>query len=123
MITQEIIEYLSNPDKEVFIEAELHPRRRNSFEKEYQDFTGLSVPTVSNISPYYVWGEETNKWGLELRLYFMSDENILEELENICVNNSRHGYEKYDKRINNNDFIYDLFKNGFILGLQDYSRF
>lgn len=113
------LNYLRDPIREVLIEAEMPVSSQNRFENIYTLSTGGSpLPARTDCAPYYVWELGANKWGVELRLYFISDSDIPKALEELCVNNSRHGYDKYDKRINNNEFIYNLFENGFVLGEQ-----
>lgn len=118
-----ILNYLSDSDREILIEAEMHPRVRNNFVNEYQQKTNnYPLPTRSDTLPYLVLPQDSNKYGLELRAYFVSDGNIPPELDSILLDNNRPGYEKFDKRFNNNEVIYFLFENGFILGKQDYTR-
>ena len=114
----QIIAYLRDPARRTFIEAELPESRRDAFAAEYLRRTGQMVPRVADHSPYYVFPPGTNKWGLELRLYFVSNENIPADLEAQCVENSRPGYDEYDRRLNKNDIILELFSNGFVLGTQ-----
>ncbi|MBW7842661.1 MAG: hypothetical protein LC124_13555 [Ignavibacteriales bacterium] len=117
------VTYLSNPGRNTLIEAELPNSSQIRFENLYANLTNNHpLPAMITEAPYYVWTPGTNKWGVELRLYFISDRNIPEALEELSVNNSRHGYEQYDKRINNNDFIYDLFTRGFVIGEQITGR-
>ena len=113
-----ICAYLENINRRVLIEVELANNSRNNFETKYNTLTNGQPLPNKNEDPYYIWQDGANKWGIELRLYFISDENIPNQLENLCVNNNRHGYEKYDKRINNNNLIYSLFEKGFALGTQ-----
>jgi hypothetical protein len=117
------VNYLSVPDRNTLIEAELPNSSQARFENLYTNLTNNHpLPAIVTEAPYYVWAPGTNKWGVELRLYFISDDNLPEALEELCVNNNRHGYEQYDKRINNNDFIYDLFTRGFVIGEQIAGR-
>lgn len=116
---QESLDYLVNRRGQVWVEVEMRHVDKNRFDTRYTDSTGLDVPLVTDSFPYYVWpadADPNSKWGIELRLYFVSDNNLPEPLHIITKNNSRHGYEQYDKRINNNDFIFALFENGFHLG-------
>ena len=111
--------YLNSRRNNVWIEVEMRHKDKNRFDSQYTQFTGLSVPANYSTYPYYVWSpnaDPNSKWGIELRLYYVSDDDTPQELLNISKNNSRHGYEKYDKRVNNNEFIWKLFQNGFKLG-------
>ena len=113
------LNYLKSIQSNVWIEVEMRHKDKNRFDTKYMQLTGLNVPANASTYPYYVWSpnaDPNSKWGIELRLYYISDENTPQELLNISKNNSRHGYEKFDKRINNNEFIWKLFQNGFRLG-------
>jgi len=103
----------------IWIEVEMRFVDKNRFDTRYQSLTGQTVPANSATYPYYVWSpnaDPNDKWGIELRVYFVSDNSIPVSLSNIAKNNSRNGYERYDKRINNNELMWQLFDNGFILG-------
>jgi len=100
----------------IWIEAEMPDGSRNSFSTKYQNLTGVPVPTDSSKHPYYVWAEGANKWGVELRVYFSSDDSLPDCLRNIVTSNGRGGYEQYDMRVNKNEIIWELFSNGFVLG-------
>ncbi len=111
--------YLTSIKNNVWIEVEMRHKDKNRFDNKYTRHTGAPVPSSSTTYPYYVWApnaDPNSKWGIELRLYYVSDNNTPQELLSISKNNSRYGYEKYDKRINNNSFIWKLFQNGFKLG-------
>lgn len=119
----EAVIYLRDPNRQTLIEVELPLSSQIRFENLYSNLTGnYPLPANTSEAPYYIWGVGANKWGVELRLYFISDENLPIALASLCVNNTRHGYEQFDKRINNNDFIYDLFSRGYILNTQIPSR-
>lgn len=116
---QQCLAYLNARKNTVWIEVEMRHKDKDRFDTKYNSLTGLSVPTNSSILPYYVWSANAapnDKWGIELRIYFVSDNNLPIPLQALAKNNSRHGYEHYDKRINNNSFIWQLFQNGYQLG-------
>jgi hypothetical protein len=100
----------------IWIEAEMPHSAKRGFDSRYETVTGESVPDDSSTYPYYVWAEGANKWGVELRVYFNPDDSIPSFLSELMTDNSRSGYEQYDNRINNNDLIWALFENGFVLG-------
>lgn len=103
----------------VWIEAEMRHKDKVRFDAKYHNLTGLNVPAFSNTLPYYVWAanaDVNNKWGIELRLYYISDANTPQALLSRSKNNSRHGYLQYDKRVNYNKLIWAMFQNGFQLG-------
>ncbi len=94
----EAVVYLSESIRQTLIEVELPLSSQVRFENIYANLTNnypLPVNTVE--APYYVWDVGTNKWGVELRLYFISDANLPVALSLLCVNNSRPGYQQYDK--------------------------
>jgi hypothetical protein len=116
---QQCLAYLNARKDSVWIEVEMRHKDKVRFDTKYTLLTGLSVPSNSSILPYYVWSanaEPDDKWGIELRIYFVSDNNLPLPLQALAKNNSRHGYKHYDKRINNNSFIWQLFQNGYQLG-------
>lgn len=103
----------------IVIEAEMRHQDRNRFDTKYTLLTGLAVPAISNTLPYYVWApnaDPNSKWGIELRIYFVSDNTAPAALMGRAKNNSRHGYNHFDKRVNYNKLIWELFANGFTLG-------
>lgn len=116
---QTCLTYLNGIKNSVWIEVEMRHKDKVRFDTRYTGSTGLAVPANSDTFPYYVWSpnaDPNDKWGIELRLYFTSNGNLPAPLQTLARNNSRHGYENYDKRINNNAFIWRLFQNGFRLG-------
>lgn len=109
----EILGYLASPTRNVKLDIETHPRKRESIESKYLELTGEELQE-DNVN-YYVWEEDTNKWGGELRIYFNGDlEYMPIYLRNIRVT-SRPGYG-YENRINNKDLVWDLIEYGFRIG-------
>lgn len=103
----------------IIIEAEMRNKDKVRFDTKYTNLTGQNVPANSSALPYYVWAANAapdSKWGIELRIYFISDGATPQCLLNRAKNNSRYGYQQFDKRINYNALIWELFANGFILG-------
>lgn len=118
-----ILGYLANPIRRTLIEAEMHPNRQQSFVNDYSLLTeNFSLPARTDRAPYYVWSEDANKWGLELRVYFLASNSLPEQFNDVETIANRPGYETYNHRINSVDIINRLFENGFILADQDYSR-
>ena len=116
---KKIVNYFINEKLDVWIEVEMRYKDKEKFNKKYKSLTGLNVPSDSSKAPYYVWSKNddpNNKWGIELRLYYKSDNNTPQYLLNVSTTNGRKGYEEYDKRINSNKLIWKLFENGFRLG-------
>ncbi len=116
---QQCLDYLDARKNTVWIEVEMRHKDKVRFDTRYKGYTGLAVPANSTTLPYYVWAANVapnDKWGIELRIYFISNNNLPAPLQALAKNNSRHGYQMYDKRINNNYFIWQLFQNGYRLG-------
>lgn len=61
--------YLAKPEARTEIHAELPARHRLDFEREYAAATKeYPLPDIAGRQPYYVWLDETNKQGRELRI-------------------------------------------------------
>ena len=110
------------------IEVEMPIRRQPNFVSDYGVWTrNYPLPTNSNTAPYYVWQTSNNddKWGLEIRCYFNSNDQMPQQLFNVLeprLFQNRPGY-LHERRISTNDFIIKLLQNGFILGNnQNYIR-
>lgn len=126
MTQQEIdqaVKYLKDPNRNTFIEAEMPSNKEVTFGRRYSSSTNnYPLPADNDKTPYYVWPDGTNKWNVELRIYFNADENIPTFLNDLCTTCTRKGYEEFGRRLNNNELIYNLFERGFILGNQILSR-
>lgn len=119
----EIATYLARPEAEVEIHAEIPSRHRLVFEDEYATATdGYPLPTAER-EPYYIWPEHTNKYGRELRIYFV---RVPPEPPPIRVLYTDHGkwYAKRQRyRINHSKLVMQLLRCGFVLGgEQDVDR-
>lgn len=110
------LEYLNTIKDTVFIEVEMKASDKNKFDTRYEMLTSLNVPVNSDTSPYYVWGANADKWGIELRMYCQATGQIPDILSEISTRNGRPGYENYNLRVNNNNFIWKLFENNYCLG-------
>ena len=115
---QSIIDYFNSirNTNRIWVEAEIPDSSKDSFSIKYLKLTGVPVPTNSSSYPYYIWEPGTNTWGVELRVYFSLSDSIPPCLRYLVTDNSRKGYEQYDVRVNNNDVIWVMFANGFVLG-------
>ncbi len=121
------IGYLAAPIRETNIEVEMPQERQRSFIKEYASWTNnYPLPSKTDTAPYYVWEIGANKYGLESRVYFVSNSNMPNCLEIILEPRgiqNRPGYDNWERRISQNNYLTSLFKVGFILGpRQDHSR-
>lgn len=116
----EIVGYLASPVRETNIEAEMHPRVQQRFINNYALWTNnYPLPTVTNVRPYYVWAPDKNKYGLELRAYFISNNNmpiILDGMLEPRKYQNRPGYQNWKRRISTQLNIIPLLRAGFILG-------
>jgi hypothetical protein len=119
--------YLANPIRQSLIEVEIPAKDKSRFENDYTNSTGnYPLPIINNKAPYYIWPNGTNKWGIEARLYFISNTNLPQtihvELEPNKFQN-RPGYNNWKRRMSKKDHIYRLFTAGFVLGTpQDENR-
>jgi hypothetical protein len=115
-----IVGYFANPARMVNIEVEMPQTRQAKFIIEYATMTNsFPLPTNTNAAPYYVWAPGANKYGLEIRAYFVSNQNIppilTTSLEPRGFQN-RPGYDAWNRRISRKRNLFPLLKAGFVLG-------
>ena len=94
------------------LEAEVPPKSQAGFEKKYSDITGSWPPA----GPEYQ--SQSNKWGVEARIYFNGTVDLLDELADrgFQVTENATYRKEYAHRINNVDLFWDLVDAGFRLG-------
>lgn len=105
-----ILGYLASPSRRTKLDIETHPRRRPTLEKEYYDLTGVRL--VPDHINYYLWSEDTNKRGAQIRISFRMNDNIPPSLRQI-VKTARFSNGYHNARINGNKFMKLLIKYGF----------
>lgn len=106
--------YLANPVRQTNIEVEMPHRRQVSFTVEYETLTNsFPLPSNTETAPYYVWRPGTNKYGLEARAYFHSNDNIpqslIKTLEPRGLQN-RPGYDVWNRRISRKKIFFYFLK-------------
>lgn len=108
--------YLSNPVRRTQIHVELHPSKELEFRNEYHELTGHPLLLSGNKTPFYVWKPSVNKWGTQRRVYFFGGQESMPETPSIF--DVREGRaKKYGQwRINNKDFLKEMFIAGFFIG-------
>ncbi len=106
----EIVKYFED-NSTCLIEAEVKDTQVLSFKKTYKELTGSE-----NIDSTH-FHSIPNKWGIELRVYYNSNDKTPSEVLSLSTSNSRSGFTAYNKRINNNEIIFELFKKGFKIGV------
>ena len=109
--------YLAQPEVQAEFHAELPERHRAQFEAEYAEATkGHALPVEQQHGPYYVWPNDANKYGRELRIYFV---RVAPEPPLVRELYTDHGkwYGRADRyRINHSDLVMQLLNCGFVLG-------
>ena len=105
-----IVGYLASQIRSTKLDIETHPNGRENLESRYNTLAG-EILQEDNIN-YYVWDEDTNKWGAELRIYFNGNlETMPAQLASMRV--SSRPRSGHNNRVNNNDFIWRLIEYGF----------
>jgi hypothetical protein len=105
-----VLGYLAAPSRITKLDIETHPNNKAKVESRYGYFAREQL--VEDDVNYYVWDPNVNKWGSELRIYFKKNSNIPADLQNMVVS-PRFAGNKYNARINNNEFVWLLIKYGF----------
>ena len=119
-----IATYLARPEVQTEIHAELPERHRKKFEEEYKEATkNWPLPSPNESGPYYIWGDNTNKHGRELRVYFMPHAPEPPLIDNFRDHGKQWHGKPCKRRINHSNLVMQLFECGFVLGPNnDYDR-
>lgn len=102
--------------KNGYISAQVPPSGRKFFEETYKNITGDDA--MKYLDGAYEIPKEESKWHLELRIRFKgADDAILAQMEikNVDIKQGKRG----ELQINNNHFVFNLFKLGFKLSRQN----
>lgn len=108
----ESLGYLSNPIRQTKLDAEVPVKDVSNFELKYRKLTA-ATPKPDNQN-YYILHKDADKWGVELRIYFIASDIIPHTLKKMTVQ-PRPG-TRYTHRINDNRVIWKLIQAGFLLG-------
>ncbi len=106
--------YLSNPIRSTDIHAEMHVDKEHEFREVYLKLSGEPISYPGKSRPFYVWKEDANKYGKQLRVYFKGQHKAFPEKNNLF--NVTPGRSAGVLRINSNKFVSALFSVGFLLG-------
>ena len=109
--------YLGNPCAKTDIHAEMRGSRRAEFEAEYARATnGYPLPEATDSYPYYIWQEGTNKYGMQLRIYFARVPPEPAPIKTLYTDHGKWYRTKELYRINHTNLVMQLFECGFVLG-------
>lgn len=113
----EIATYLAQPETQTDIHVELPASARTRFEDEYRVATfGYSLPESTTEAPYYVWEEDTNKQGIEGRIYFTLVEPAPSIILKVYTDYGKWHKKRNQHRINHTNLFFQLCECGFVLG-------
>ncbi|GHV04369.1 hypothetical protein FACS189485_09630 [Spirochaetia bacterium] len=111
--------YLANPVRKTLIEAELKDKDMVRLAGLYSSWTGgLSLPNTTSSGPIFILKPNADKWGIEWRMYLLSNTNLPPALLSIreAASMRRPGYASYNYRTSHGDEINQLLQTGFLLG-------
>ena len=113
----EVAGYFANPIRNTRIEIEARQKTITNYAPTYLAKTGLPLPTTGSDA-VYILPDDANKWSRETRLYFTcADKSALPAIiAGLETGGGRHGYGKWNQRLNSNDIIDELFDCGFVIG-------
>jgi len=116
----EILGYLGNPRRQCKLDAEMPAKAQAGFESRYARLTGVT-PQPDNRN-YYILHEGADKWGVELRVYFIAiPNNIPPIIRNMAV--TPRPSTIYNRRINDNNLVWRLIEHGLLLSdIQNETR-
>lgn len=108
------LDFFAKNARDVVLEVEVNPSKAASFEEDYRSIAG-SAPVLG-----VGYQHQPNKWGIEPRIYFNSDVDLLDNFAalgiSVEVAERRPYRERWKYRVNNSDFFWGLVKSGYRLG-------
>lgn len=120
--------FLANPARNTEIEAEMKARSIPAFTESYRSFAGARAPLPPPSGPpFTILSDSANKWGVELRLYFMApnwDQMRLPDPTVKVPKDMRWSAQKKGPyyRISIAGFVNHMFKLGFYMGRYNHKR-
>ena len=119
----EVATYLMRPEVQTDIHAEMHPHKVDEFRGQYNLLTrGANLPANTNARPFYVWPENVNKYGMELRIYFRNTAPVPPVMERLYTDQGKWYAKRESYRVNHSNLVLQLFECGFLLGLNDINE-
>ena len=113
----EIATYLSRPEVEAEIHAEMIPHARERFEAQHAELTdNYPLPEQNDAAPFYVWPEGTNKQGMQLRIYFRDVPPTPPVVRQLFTDQGKWFAMREKYRINHTNLVFQLLECGFLLG-------
>lgn len=108
--------YFANPIRNSRIEIEARQKTITAYGAAYFTLTGTNLPVGSDA--VYILPDNANKWGREMRLYFVcADRSMLPlAIAGLETEGGRPGYEMWNQRLNNKDIIDELLHYKFVIG-------
>jgi hypothetical protein len=98
----------------IIVEVPKDPKILSGFETKYKELTGEDAAQHLQDASYYIAPKQENRWLARGRLIFPIKESVMSRLSfpsNVNINNKGGRIE-----INNNNYIYNLFRQGFRMG-------
>lgn len=113
----EVATYLMRPEVHTDIHAELHPNAVAGFRQQYTELTnGEALPNATDAEPFYVWPENVNKYGRQLRIYFRNVAPVPPVMRRLYTDQGKWYARRESYRVNHSNLVLQLFGCGFLLG-------
>ena len=113
----EVATYLMRPEVQTEIHAEMPDRFEGTFRQRYHELTGgVHLPEPIRTGPFYVWEPNTNKYGMELRIYFRNVPPVPPVMERLYADMGKWYARRESYRVNHSNLVFQLLECGFLLG-------
>lgn len=114
MANIEFLDFLTNLDSDIFLEAEAKPDKMesfiNSYNKDYTPHIDFATNGVCTL------GKDVDKWGVELRIYLNDISGMPKKWADRAYRNKKYRADEFDYRIDDNTLVRELFDNGYRIG-------
>lgn len=114
MDNRDFLDFLSDLDTEIFLEAEAKPDKMERFINDYNrhyaphiDFSTNGVCTLDM---------DVDKWGVQLRIYLNNISGMPPRWADRAYRNRIYRADEFTYRLDDNTLVYELFDNGYRIG-------
>lgn len=111
---EDFLNFLSNNPQMIFIEAEAKEEKMINFIRQYNNNFNQNINLHSD--GICLLGDDVNKWGVELRIYFNDITGIPDYWNGRKYNNRKYHSNEFRFRLDDNGLVRFMFEHNYHIG-------